>query len=87
MVSTYQAGKVLVIGVHDQQLQISFLDFDQPMGIAVGPDRIAIGAKSEVQFLKANHAAVATVAPQNTYSLEIKNNAQLLSYTQTILFR
>lgn len=67
MLSTYQAGKVLVIGVLDQQLQISFLDFDQPMGIAVAPDRIAIGSKSEIQFLKANHPAAATVAPQDTF--------------------
>ena len=67
LVSTYQAGKVLVIGVHEQRLQVSFLDFDQPMGIAVGADRIAIGAKSEIRFLKANHAAAATVKPQNTF--------------------
>jgi hypothetical protein len=67
LVSTYQAGKVLVIGVHEQRLQVSFLDFDQPMGIAVGADRIAIGAKSEIRFLKANHAAAAAVKPQKTF--------------------
>ena len=67
VISTYQAGKVLVIGVHNQQLQISFLDFDRPMGIAVGPDRIAIGAKSEIRFLKANHPAAASVQPQGLY--------------------
>jgi uncharacterized protein (TIGR03032 family) len=67
LVSTYQAGKVLVIGVHEQRLQVSFSDFDQPMGIAVGADRIAIGAKSEIRFLKANHSAASTVTPQNTF--------------------
>ena len=67
IVSTYQAGKVLVIGVRDGQLQISFLDFDQPMGLAVGADRIAIGAKSQIQFLKANHAAASTVNPQGSF--------------------
>jgi uncharacterized protein (TIGR03032 family) len=67
LVSTYQAGKVLVIGVHEQRLQVSVLDFDQPMGIAVGADRIAIGAKSEIRFMKANHAAAPTVKPQNTF--------------------
>jgi uncharacterized protein (TIGR03032 family) len=65
--STYQAGKLLVIGVHQQQLQVSFLDFEQPMGIAVGADRIAIGAKSEIQFFKANHAAATTVEPRGVY--------------------
>ena len=67
LISTYQAGKVLVIGVYEQRLQVSFLDFDQPMGIAVGTDRIAIGTKSEIRFLKANHAAASTVKPQNTF--------------------
>lgn len=67
LVSTYQAGKVLVVGVHEQRLQVSLLDFDQPMGIAVGADRIAIGANSEIRFLKANHAAASTVKPQNTF--------------------
>lgn len=67
VVSTYQAGKVLVIGAHEHRLQVSFLDFDQPMGIAVGADRIAIGSKSEIQFFKANHGAAATVMPQATF--------------------
>lgn len=56
MISTYQAGKVLVIGVHELKLKISFLDFDQPMGIAVRSDRIAIGSKSEIRFMRACHA-------------------------------
>ena len=60
LVFTYQAGKALVIGVHEQRLQVLFLDFDQPMGIA-------IGANSETRFLKANHAAASTVTPQNTF--------------------
>ena len=67
VVSTYQAGKVLVIGVHDQKLQVSFMDFEQPMGIAVGHDRIAIGSKSEIQFFKASHGAACTVEPRGTY--------------------
>lgn len=67
VVSTYQAGKVLVIGVHDQQLQISFLDFDQPMGIAAGREKIAIGTKSEIQFFQGNHRAAANIAPQGAF--------------------
>ena len=67
VISSYQAGKVLVIGVREGKLQISFLDFDQPMGIAVGVDRIAVGSKAEIQFLKTNHPAAASVAPQGTF--------------------
>ena len=63
VVSTYQAGKVLVIGTRSGELTISFLDFERPMGVAVGQDKIAIGAGASVHFLKANHAAAGSVQP------------------------
>jgi uncharacterized protein (TIGR03032 family) len=67
IISTYQAGKMLVIGVHDGKLQISFLDLDQPMGIAVRQDRIALGSRSAVHFFQGNHDAAPTVKPQQTF--------------------
>ena len=67
MISTYEAGKVLVIGVHELKLKISFLDFHQPMGIAVRSDRIAIGSKSEIRFMRACHAAASTVVPRDSF--------------------
>jgi len=57
VVSTYQAGKVLVIGANARQLAISILDYDCSMGVAIGPDKIAIGAGSAIHFLNSNHAA------------------------------
>lgn len=53
LVSTYQAGKVVVIGTRSGQLAISFLSFDQAMGVAAGPRGIAIGARGKVWFLEA----------------------------------
>lgn len=67
VISTYQAGKVLILGVHAGQLSISWLDYDRPMGVAVGRDRIAIGAGSAIHFLRANHEAAASVQPAGTY--------------------
>jgi len=67
VVSTYQAGKVLVIGAHAGRLTISFLDYERPMGIAIGHDRIAIGAGSAIHFLKANHAAASNVQPAGSH--------------------
>jgi hypothetical protein len=32
MVTTYQAGKLLVLGVRNGALKISFSNYDQPMG-------------------------------------------------------
>jgi len=52
LVSTYQAGKLVAIGHHRGELRLSFHNFEQPMGIAIGPDQIAVGSKSQVWFLQ-----------------------------------
>jgi uncharacterized protein (TIGR03032 family) len=39
LVSTYQAGKVLVVGVHEGAVVFSFHNFEQAMGLAVGTRR------------------------------------------------
>ncbi len=67
ILSTYQAGKILVLGSHNEQLSISFLDYDRPMGIAVGADRIALGVANAVHFLKASHAVAENVQPSGRY--------------------
>ena len=43
LVSTYQAGQLVAVGVANGELAFSFHGFDQAMGIAVGADRIAVG--------------------------------------------
>lgn len=67
VVSTYQAGKVLVLGTHAGKLAISFLDYRRPMGVAIGQDKIAIGAGSAIHFLKTNHDAAASVQPAGSH--------------------
>jgi len=67
VVSTYQAGKVLVIGAQSGQLAISILDYDRPMGVAIGQDKIAIGAGSTIHLLNSNHAAAANVQPAGSH--------------------
>ncbi|MCA9152399.1 MAG: TIGR03032 family protein [Planctomycetales bacterium] len=67
VVTTYQAGKLLVLGVHDGKLQISFLSFEQPMGVAVGSDRIAIGTRRQIHFLRAAHETAPHVEPHGMY--------------------
>ena len=53
VVSTYQAGKIVVVGV-DQMgaLALSFHNFERAMGVALRPDRIAVGSLSQVWFLR-----------------------------------
>lgn len=64
LVTTYQAGKLLVLGAHQGKLTISFLDYDQPMGLAVSPKRIAIGTRRQMHFLVPAHE---TQGPDGEY--------------------
>jgi uncharacterized protein (TIGR03032 family) len=64
LVTTYQAGKLLVLGAHEGKLQISFLSYDQPMGLAVDKSRIAIGTRKQIHFLVPAHE---TLQPQSIY--------------------
>lgn len=54
LVSTYQAGKLVMIGSADRQLTLSFHNFDRPMGVAIdrSTDRMAVAARSKVWFLR-----------------------------------
>lgn len=58
LVTTYQAGKLLVLGVDQDKLAISFSNYEQAMGMAVDRDRIAIGSRRQVHFLTAAHECV-----------------------------
>jgi len=69
MVTTYQAGKLLVLGVHDGQLKISFSNYQQPMGLAVAGDQIAIGTSKQMNFLVGNRDVAKTVEPAGTWDI------------------
>src|SRR5262245_66678727 len=53
VVSTYQAGKLVVVGVDPQgALALSFHNFERAMGVAVRPDRLAVGTLTQIWFLR-----------------------------------
>lgn len=58
--STYQAGKLGVVTVQKNSLNISFHNFERVMGIAISSSQMAVGGKDWVYFLKNN----AKLAPQ-----------------------
>ncbi len=64
LITTYQAGKLLVLGAHEGKLKISFLDYDQPMGVAVRKDRIALGTRRQIHFLVPAHETLGPPSPQ-----------------------
>ena len=69
MVTTYQAGKLLVLGVHNGALKISFSNYDQPMGLAVDGDRLAIGTRKQMNFLAGNRDVARSVVPADTWDV------------------
>jgi len=67
LVSTYQAGQLVAVGVTDGQLSLSFRGLDRAMGIAVGEDRIAVGGKGQIWLLHEHSEIAASLAPAGRY--------------------
>jgi uncharacterized protein (TIGR03032 family) len=65
--STYQAGKLGVITVKDQTLDLAFHNFERAMGIAVSKTRMAIGGKDWVYFLKNEIEIAAQIEPAGSH--------------------
>jgi uncharacterized protein (TIGR03032 family) len=63
LVSTYQAGKVVAVGTAGGDLTLTYHNFERAMGLAVQPDRIAVGARAQVWFLHAAHDLAPRVEP------------------------
>lgn len=67
LVSTYQAKQVASVGVAGDNLHVSFRRFDQPMGIALDDDGVAVVTKEQVWFLRSHPELAPQVAPAGTY--------------------
>jgi uncharacterized protein (TIGR03032 family) len=67
LVSTYQAGQLVAVGVADERLSFSFRRFDQAMGIAVGADRVAVGGKGQIWSLHDHSDLAPEIAPAGRY--------------------
>lgn len=67
LVSTYQAGKVVVVGQNQDRLALSLHNFDRAMGIAAGADKIAVGARGQIWFLKNASELAGKIEPAGCY--------------------
>jgi uncharacterized protein (TIGR03032 family) len=67
LVSTYQAGKLFVVGARSGALALPFHNFEQAMGIAVRRDRIAVGARTQVWFLRGTPDIALRLQPAGRY--------------------
>ena len=50
--STYQAGKLGVVTLKNNALDIAFHNFERAMGLAIATGRMAVGGRDWVYFLK-----------------------------------
>jgi hypothetical protein len=57
VVSTYQAGKVVGVGVDQGELTLSYHNFERAMGLAIKPGCLAVGARAQIWFLCSAPAA------------------------------
>src|SRR3954454_13539072 len=67
LVSTYQAGKLFVVGARHGVLALSFHNFEQAMGLAVRRDRIAVGVRTQVWFLRSAPDIAPRLEPAGRY--------------------
>lgn len=67
LISTYQAGKLIVLGTEHGKLTISVRNFDRPMGIAVGPHSIAIGTRRQIHFLSPADELAPRIQPAGSF--------------------
>lgn len=68
LVSTYQAGQLVAIGVSDGTITLSLHRMEQVMGVAVGGRHTAVGAKGQITFFQQYGADIARgVTPIDTY--------------------
>ena len=67
LISTYDAGKLVVIGSQQNKLNFSFHNFERAMGIAAGTGRIAVGGKDWVYFLNNAPDLAPQIAPAGTH--------------------
>jgi uncharacterized protein (TIGR03032 family) len=63
LISTYQAGQLVAVGVAEGQLTFSFRRFDRPMGVAVAADRIAVAGKEQIWSLPDHPGLAPAIAP------------------------
>ena len=64
--STYQAGKLGVITVKNNALDISFHNFERAMGMAINPTQMAVGGKDWVYFLKNDSQIAPQIEPSGS---------------------
>jgi uncharacterized protein (TIGR03032 family) len=67
LVSTYQSNRLIALRRDGSRLGVHLRAFDRPMGIAVGPDRFALGVRSSVLDYRNFPALAAGLEPKGSH--------------------
>lgn len=67
LVSTYQAGKLIVLRSDGEKLETHFRDAKKPMGIAVSAGQVSVGVMNEIQFFANVPDNVKKIEPSGPY--------------------
>lgn len=67
LVSTYAAGKVVAVGTGPQGLRLSFSNFQQAMGLAVGSGGLAVGGPNLIWLLRDAESLAGQIEPAGSF--------------------
>ena len=69
VVSTYQAGKLVLVGSDGDQIALGFHNFDRPMGVAIdrSSQTMAVAARDRVWYLKNSPEIASGLEPKGRY--------------------
>jgi uncharacterized protein (TIGR03032 family) len=67
VVSTYQAGKIVVLSGRGDALSVTFHAFNRPLGLAFRDDCLAVASRREVWFLGAAPSIARGINPPGTF--------------------
>jgi uncharacterized protein (TIGR03032 family) len=67
VISTYQAGKLVVLGESDGHLTLSFHNFNRPMGVAYRDGQLAVAARNQIWYLDNAPEIARRLEPPGTF--------------------
>jgi uncharacterized protein (TIGR03032 family) len=67
LISTYQAGRLVAVGVSQGTLNVTLHTYERAMGLAVAHDRVAVGSGPQLFFLQAMPEIAAQLEPAGKF--------------------
>jgi len=69
LVSTYQAGRVVTLGVHQGKMRVGVTHFDRAMGLTRTPTGIVVGTRQMIWNLPAGRDIAPKIKPEGEYDI------------------